>query len=39
MVIGPVDYERYLSSYYGDWKNPPSMEYRNIHNVKEIEDE
>lgn len=39
MVVGPVDYDRYLTSYYGDWRTPPPMDYRNIHNVKEAGNE
>ena len=35
MVMGPVDYDRYLSAYYGDWRTPPPLDCRNIHNVKE----
>lgn len=35
MVVGPADFETYLTAYYGDWRTPPSADYQNIHNVKE----
>ena len=37
MVVGPVDFETYLTSYYGDWRTPPSQDNMNIHGVEESE--
>ena len=34
-VVGPEDYDTYLTAYYGDWRTPPSMDNRNIHGVEE----
>ena len=36
MVVGPADYNTYLTAYYGDWRTPPSQDNRNIHGVEEV---